>query len=350
MFDTLLEKLSKDIDSLQKFININEKLREIIEIYPSQCNTPELEYIRDNAPSSDDWRVHIRCASVTRIYAIYENFVENLVGEWVDNLPKLYPSCELLPETIKNTHRIGSTILLNDDNRRNRWELERSQIVRNLHITENSNKYKLTSAAFLLHDNNLRKEVLEKMLNSAGLNEAGASQIKPWDWIIKTPKIQELQKVIETELNLLIAYRNEAAHGNVTDELGIKGLLYFCDFVELLCQSVAEFTMCSFFSRYIEMGKLKEIGTITKYFPMPQAYEVNIYDDHLEVKKSLSVGKSVILLNETSRYCQKVVIENIRCIQNGREIDRRKIVIETIQIGLQFDKKAKKNSKIYIEI
>jgi len=85
MFEGLLNNLKDEIKTIRSIINISEKLREIIADNPSQLNTEDLKYLQANAPLGDKWLVNDHCSSITRLYALYENFVENLVGDWTDS-------------------------------------------------------------------------------------------------------------------------------------------------------------------------------------------------------------------------------------------------------------------------
>ena len=163
MFEGLLNNLKDEIKTIRSIINISEKLREIIADNPSQLNTEDLKYLQANAPLGDKWLVNDHCSSITRLYALYENFVENLVGDWTILLPQLYSCYQDLPESVRNKHQTGCATLLGNENKRNRFDsLSERDIIKNLFDTEykNTTKYNLTSAAFLLHEANLRKDQL----------------------------------------------------------------------------------------------------------------------------------------------------------------------------------------------
>ncbi|TRU67364.1 MAG: hypothetical protein EWV46_11405 [Microcystis viridis Mv_BB_P_19951000_S69D] len=181
MFEGLLNNLNDDINTIRSIINISEKLREIIANNPSQLNTEDLKYIQANAPLGDKWLVNDHCSSITRLYALYENFVENLVGDWIILLPQLYSCYQDLPESVRNQHKTGCATLLGNEYKRNRFDsLSERDSIKNLFDTEyeNTSRYNLTSAAFLLHEANLRKEQLTKLLANAGISATDS-----WQWI-----------------------------------------------------------------------------------------------------------------------------------------------------------------------
>ncbi|WP_446358366.1 MAE_28990/MAE_18760 family HEPN-like nuclease [Coleofasciculus sp. A1-SPW-01] len=125
------------------------------------------------------------CAVVTRLYAIYERFVENLIREWIQVLPDLFPVYADLEERICNTHRIGVARLLLDLTKNRFGHLSIEEVIRGLFYgaSGTGTKYELLPDAFLLHEQNLRREPLEKMFADAGIGNA-------WTWVEKYRKIK----------------------------------------------------------------------------------------------------------------------------------------------------------------
>src|SRR5262245_32532837 len=67
---------------------------------------------RSHVTDSLQWRIFAHCASVTRLYALYEGFVYELVSAWLKLVPSLYASYSELPDAIVNQHRVGVGTLL----------------------------------------------------------------------------------------------------------------------------------------------------------------------------------------------------------------------------------------------
>ena len=250
MFEGLLNNLKDEIKTIRSIINISEKLREIIADNPSQLNTEDLKYLQANAPLGDKWLVNDHCSSITRLYALYENFVENLVGDWIILLPQLYSCYQDLPESVRNKHQTGCATLLGNENKRNRFDsLSERDIIKNLFDTEykNTTKYNLTSAAFLLHEANLRKDQLTRLLVDAGISATDS-----WQWIENHKKVKNFidnnsRGSVENELKNFIELRNNSAHGKEIDTvLNANELLQLCDFVEAICQAMSELVLYCF--------------------------------------------------------------------------------------------------------
>ncbi|HAN73473.1 MAG TPA: hypothetical protein DCQ63_03665, partial [Planktothrix sp. UBA8402] len=249
MFDQLLNIVSINISTVRKIIQTNDRLREIVfgdetvAQEKSDENT-QLTNLIEYLPSKREWRVYDHCASVTRLYAIYEGFVEELITNWVQSLPEMFPLYSDLNDKIKDTHQIGvGKLLLELKKKKNRFQhLSVDKVVRGLWrgVTDGK-QYELVSDAFLLHEQNLRKEAIEQLFSGVGIPNT-------WVWVenhraIKhfVENVRARENTAEGELEQLIEYRNEAAHRAIIDEtLGETELLDLCNFVEALCKALAE--------------------------------------------------------------------------------------------------------------
>ncbi|MGF1489717.1 MAG: MAE_28990/MAE_18760 family HEPN-like nuclease [Prochloraceae cyanobacterium] len=246
MYQQFIVKAKEEISTVRSIIKTNENIRNLISKSGDRSCSKEyikiIENLKSDIPKTKDWIRYDHCFAVTQLYAIYENFVENLIGDWLIVLPKLFVSYSELDERIQNTHRVGIGRLLIDLNK-NRYEhLSIDRVISSLNDgISNEKQYELLPEAFLFHEQNLRREILEKLLADAGIDNT-------WTWVEKHRNIKNFVEEIrgsentaEGELNELISYRNEAAHGaEMNNVLRLKPLLELCDFVESFCQALVE--------------------------------------------------------------------------------------------------------------
>jgi hypothetical protein len=348
MFEEHLKIVSMNISTVSKIIHTNNSLREILfrenKVIQQLQQSDENEHwakLINNIPDEREWQIYDHCAVVTRLYAIYERFVEDLIAAWLENLPNIVNKYSDLEEKVKDTHQLGVGRLLLDLKKRRFEHLSINEVIQGLFNGVNDNeKYKLIPDAFLLHEQNLRREILDKVFADAGISNA-------WKWVDKHRKVKQFieevrggQNTAEGELNELITYRNDAAHGSsVDDVLGTKELLELGDFVDILCQSLVELVNFQVILRQAEKGKAKEIGQITEWLKQRGAAIAKIKDI------TLAVGEKSFLVNETTSYCQLATIESIMI--NG--ILKDKVVITHEQdVGLKFDIDAKKGLRLYV--
>ncbi len=347
MFEEHLKIVSINISTVSKIIHTNSSLREIVfrenTVTQQSQESEDNEYLaklKESVPDEREWKIYDHCAVVTRLYAIYERFVEDLIADWLETLPSIVTKYSDLEEKIKDTHRIGVGRLLLDLKKKRFNHLPINEVIQGLFNGVNgSEQYRLMPNAFLLHEQNLRREILDKLFADAGIPNA-------WVWVDKHRKVKQFienrggQNTAEGELKQLITYRNDAAHGaRVDDVLSTNELLELGNFVEVLCESLVELITWQVISRQIEKGKAKKIGQITEWFEQPRA-------GIAKVKKiTLSVGGKIFLVNEAASYCWLATIKSIKI----NDISEEQVVIPDEQeVGLQFDVDAKKGLSLYV--
>ncbi|MGD1920686.1 MAG: MAE_28990/MAE_18760 family HEPN-like nuclease [Pleurocapsa sp.] len=66
-----------------------------------------IDALQKDIPKTQEWRIYDHCAAVTKLYAIYENFVEDLIKDWLRLLPELFLNYDDLDDRIRNTHQSG---------------------------------------------------------------------------------------------------------------------------------------------------------------------------------------------------------------------------------------------------
>jgi hypothetical protein len=343
MFQELLNTVKVKTSTVRALIQTNERLREIVfgrgsVTRQESDEDTELTGLIKGVPGVTDWRVYDHCAVVTRLYAIYERFVENLITDWVRLLPSIFPRYVDLEETIQNTHRTGVGRLL-CDLKKNRFEhLSIDQVVQGLFRgVTGEEEYALLPDAFLLHEQNLRKGVLEQLLAGAGIQNA-------WAWVEKHRAVKHFLEVrvsentAEGELNELITYRNEAAHGAVIDNfLGSNALLELCEFIETLCQALAELVTYQVIEQQKSIGQVREIGRITEWFKKSRAAVAKVEET------SLSIRGSLFLVGEA--YCQLATIESIQI----DDVDQETVKTTSgMEVGLKFDVDAREGLRLYM--
>jgi RiboL-PSP-HEPN len=350
MFLERLRTVSDHVQTVRSIIATSKKLRGILfqsiknENSKAQRNS-ELLDLKNIAPSLNDWQVYDHCSAVTRLYAIYENFVENIITDWIVLLPNLFPNYSDLAEEVRSTHQIGVAQLLQElKKKKSRFEhLSVEEVIRGLFlgVSNSDNQYDLVPEAFLLHDQNLRKEALEKLFADAGLPKA-------WNWIERhrdmkffIEEVRANENTPEGELKQLIDYRNESAHGGIVSSfLDTNTLLALCDFVEALCRSLAELITYKIIERRKSIGQINQVGKITEWFKKPNAGVAIVKNT------SLSVGNFIFLVNERISYCQLAIIQNIQLNEENQE---KVAIVDETEVGLKFDIPAKKDLLIYIE-
>ncbi|MBO1051284.1 MAG: hypothetical protein HEQ25_04465 [Dolichospermum sp. DET73] len=346
MFENLLIAVKANISTIRSIIKTNEKMREIdfedVSLYTEETKIILMNIFQD-IPDKNNSRVYDQCAVVTRLYAIYESFVEDLIQSWLILLPDLYPNYLDLNNAIRKTYKNGVGRLLQEISKENNYRYKnfpvQKVILGLLNGETGEDKYELLPEAFLFHEQNLRKNSLEKLLTNAGIFDN-------WSWVVNHRDIKNFlkeirgnQTTLEKELNILISYRNDAAHSTKTEDwLGFKPLLELCDFVESLCQALTELVTHQVIDHKTLIGQAQEVGKITRWYDKIQVGVLKASKNCL-----LSVGGSLFLVGDS--YCKPAKIESIRN-QDDESINE----IETtpgMELKLKFDIDARKNLCLY---
>jgi len=348
MFEDILNATRENTATIRAVIQTNARLREFAfgketETVKKLKNNAQIKELLEGVPSRMKWSEYEYCGVVTRLYSIYESFVEDLITEWLKLLPQLIPRYSDLEEKIRNTHREGVGRLLLELNKRRFQNLSVEKIVKGLcEGVSDREEYELIPEAFLFHEQNLRKDILKKLLADAGIDNA-------WNWVKKhrdvkrfVEEIKENQNTVEGELEQLIYYRNEAAHRFDSSKyeykkIGTQDLLDLTYFIESLSQALAELVTYRIIEIKISSGKARNIGQITEWFKKPRAAVAIINDI------SLSVGDNLFLVSEESSYCRFATIESMRI--NDRPQTKLQITATT-ELGLKFDIEAKKGLNV----
>lgn len=348
MFQELLKTVRVNVSTVRSIIKTNEKLRKIAfgegaltkqELKEDAASI--LTILIQDMPQLQKWQIYEHCAVVTRVYAIYERFVEDLITDWIQRLLELFPLYSDLEQRVRDTYLSGVEQLLLNLNKNRFKHLSPERVVRGLSQgVIGEDKYELLADAFLLHEQNLRRQPLEKLFADVGIPNA-------WAWVEKhraiknfVEEIRGSQNTAEGELNELISYRNDAAHGEPIDNfLGSDALLEQCDFVESLCQALAEVVTYQVIERKKSIGQAREIGQITEWFQKAKAAIAKVEET------TLLVGGSVFLVSEGSSCCQLANIESIQI--NDISIKQLQTTIG-MEVGLKFDVDARKGLCLYM--
>lgn len=344
MLQPILSRTHQNIATIQGAIKLQEKLT-VMALDSSPDAPPESDPIREvieliQTMGKQQWQRYNYCAALTRLYVAYEEFVEDLIKEWVRRLPAIMAYSDL-GDRIQNTHREGVGRLLIELPKKRFKRLNVETVVSSLFngVSGHAN-YELIPEAFLMNEQNLRKEVLEKLLADAGIENA-------WAWVEKHREVtgffQEFLgkgNTAEAQLNELINYRNEAAHsGIINHTISSQLLLNLCLFIKAICQALSELVTYHLLTCKASQGQAREIGKINRWFDKIAAARARIQSGNL------SVGGTVFLVNKNACYCCAARIESIVLNEESREtvaVDR-----ET-EIGLKFDVLAKKGLSLYV--
>jgi hypothetical protein len=287
----------------------------------------QLEEIRSEAPSNSSWQVYDHCAAFTRLYAVYEEFIEELISDYLRILPELYEKHEDLPEGITKQHRIGTgQILLKMGKDGPYKHLNEKQVIADLaQALVGDVNYKLLRDAFLIDPQNYRAEVLGRLFGYLGIGNC-------WAWIEKHPLVvaymdreRDPTETAATVLNEFVEYRNKAAHTNVVEIVATEEVKSIADCIMVICEALAQLVMKQVIRRRELLGQTSVVGNVVHEFS----------DCIVGVRMragTVIVGDEVVA--QQKHACYKVTVRSIQIEDVPYE---RLDVIDDQEIGLRLD-------------
>lgn len=193
------------------------------------------------APNLTEEKIFRHCATVNRLYGVYENFVEAVLAFWLARLPR-YRDFSDLPDTFRNAYRMGISRIIRDSEARKYRRLAPLGDVLAKYVSSlrGESPWELVEEALTTHDRNLRRSEFENMFNSVGLEGA-------WSILEGNPSVDSLtvkggaNNSLEKMILNLVTYRNDASHGTPDDILSADTLREWIEFVKAFCDALAAF-------------------------------------------------------------------------------------------------------------
>jgi len=243
MFATALNLLDSQISELQSLLKFNERIRSASQLSESINGIPTA-IVSLPAPTIS---ISNHCVGVTRLYAIYEAYVDTIIREWLSKLPEIYSSYVMLPKEIHKAYRAGVAHILSryGENNPHYENLSERKVVDGFHAgLSGKSTYSLLPDAFLTSPNNYRWETLNEIVHKVGI--LGVE--RELDYLVDSGAGQTS---IRAELNSLVDYRNQAAHIAVIDDiLAVNRIIEISEYIRNLCHRLSDVGV----SAYIKNG------------------------------------------------------------------------------------------------
>lgn len=313
------EKVLRDIAATCTLAQFNDHIRSHfideadLSAVATQAGATRYVEARRNVAEPLQWKVFSHCASVTRLYALYEGFVYELISAWLTIVPSLYGSYARLPEAIIKQHRVGVGVLLQKLGGGSRTEkLTELSIVQPIFSGLNGQQsFTLIPDAFFIDLRNLRHDELCGLFKKVSLDDLGS-------WLAGHTDLKAMCDEAGTtpvgRLTELIDFRNEASHAReeIDETLGVSAFQDIADFIQALCVALHQFVIVKYIDVLQNMGRLELLGKITEFFPRPEAAILTT-----QAAVRLSVGDEVIARGR--RSCISVQIADLQDHDQGIE-------------------------------
>jgi MAE_28990/MAE_18760-like HEPN len=340
-----IEALKKNLDELMLVAQVNENIRKHFagdgDLSTAAYKIDASNYLlaQNSIPEQLVWRIYDHSAFITRLYALYETFVLDLIRKWLEYLPRFYPLWVDLPDVVSVNYRIGIGVLLNKFGGPRTSHLTEVSLITGLFSgLSGKRKYSLMPEAFLMDLQNLRDSELINLTNKVGM-----AKFESW-FINGNSKLGVFCAAnslsVKNKLKEFIEFRNQCAHGSIDidDLLGVSELLLLKEFIFFTCESIVEFVLwniCQNASQKKYNSKCKKVGEIIEYY---SRHDVSIVKMN---KGRLAVGETLVIKNSYECYYTQVVSIQMDNIDVGEAV-----VKKGIELGVKFSKKIKRGSDV----
>ncbi len=340
MYSSFLYRTQEAISALKKHIQTSDRFRTAVFDGTLKCasGTPCFDLALNSvktAPDSLHWRIIDHCTAVTRIYAIYEQFTHEMIREHLSFLQDRLSFSEL-PDAIRSSYRLGIARILERKEGPRFADLDLAHLIAGYDRALAGENYTLEPRAMLIHEQNLRLPELQRLMKTCSIDN-----VEPW--IEKHPAVEKFFNIEDRltssatkEMNELIKYRNDAAHGSIdiSDILDSNGLIEFCDFISVVCEAISERVQLSGLNLIEKNDMIDNLGSIKELFR----------DNMIAIGSVLGffkVGITVYICGETYCFERKIISLQL----NDEQYDSL-ILTVTTELGMGFNAPVRNSAAI----
>ena len=309
MFSALMQQLRDELDKAELISQLNENIRNLLlgidenvigsgeRTGPSPQCIDSLKAVVGTLPSKVDWQIYDHYASVGRLYAAFERYVNELVRAYVGMLPSLYRTLGDLPETIATNHRIGiGQILQKIGTRKSYRNIDETTAIRALSSGQSDGSgYTLIPEAFLVEKLNYRMDVIGPIFSSLDIEQCAFR-------VEAHPMVRELientigqSTTAASELERFIRYRNDAAHDVPEEILSHDEVMKLRGLIIAIGTALADIVRKKVLQRHVDIGNTRSIGKVTE-----SHYKGSVIVLVLEAEERLAIKDLLCISDERS--------------------------------------------------
>jgi len=277
------------------------------------------------------------CAAITRVYALFEKAVADLVEEYLLLLPKIQPTYSQLDSEVRVNYRVGVGAILGkwkSDAASRYSHLAESAIAAGLTDGLRNQPYSLLADAFLTDTDNYRADTLKKLFKRCGFDDAFAS-------VAKNDEVQEFCRLnlgtetAESYLNEFVRTRNDAAHGSTTTTSSVKQICDYADFVILVVKVLASVLRSRTIRDGVSTGHSLLVGKV-----------IHRFSDNIVGIEAVSAGPIAAgdILFAGAKQIDPVTVLRLQIEETTHEV----IALSPgLQFAVKLDKRIPENSGLY---
>lgn len=290
-------------------------------------------------------------AVIISLYGCYENYIDNLLGVYLDIMLENVSTYDQLPEKLKKKYRAKFGEYLTNPQRFNKLDLDLSKEVSNYNELLQSNLSGSMSKKFAIaHSGNLHVQEIFDLINVLGIEDSKDKVLDSYmfkkfhlengmDELEFNTKRARNKEDFFLPIEILVEQRNSVAHSwNVEDRITFREINdVIIPFLRMICACVCRLCVCSAFN----------LNSDHQLFENQQP--IKIIDNRIvcfnNQNKRISIGDYIIYESDE--------IIKVACIKN-MQINRRDILHiseeDSKDIGLEIDNAIRETDKLKMVI
>jgi len=325
MFQHLFNKASQKIEVINYLLDEHERLSATAE----------------HVSRRTEIKVFSIASSVTRLYAIYEFYVETILSDYLDSIADLIEYKDL-PDGLQTEYRLGISHILSRIDQGRYKHLNHENVVNFYHTAVSGGQpYQFVTDALVRHEQNLRLNILSNLFSRLGLDNFESWAINH-NLMIEYFELDVVPKEsIENQIKDMVDLRNDASHGEIDNLVNVEIMKSNCNFIIKFLEVIRQFVSKKLITEMKSKGKVIELGKVTESFGGNGAFI-------LTAEEGVSITKSDRVFIVESNKCSSQHIESIQL--NDSSIDTLNVTNDGLEIGLKCPLLVKSNAYLYKEI
>lgn len=283
---------------------------------------------------------------IISLYGFLEQYLEEIVKDYIENLNLIITKFDLLPEKISKNHfNLSLNLISKVESSKYKGPLTKEFIINNLHscINQYSN-YKLTKEAFSQHSANFRVQVIDETFAQIGIENLSNLLIKDSEFITFLYGEGIIESLDNISVNSSLSYINElaelrnfVAHGISNDIIGNDMLKKYVNFLyhygiaidKVITNNLLLHSIPNNYSQLGEIKNLYQNGNVICLF---------------NNNNTLNIGDTIIGKNSVEIVQSKIL--GIRLDDNDIESINHELNVE---IGIRLERPFKANYTVFVK-
>ncbi|WP_163921848.1 MAE_28990/MAE_18760 family HEPN-like nuclease [Photobacterium sp. Alg240-V54] len=322
MFQPLYDKTSQNIEVIKHLLDEHQRISSVA----------------TSVSQRRDIKIFSIASSVTRLYAVYESYIETILSDYLDSIADLVVFSDL-SDGFRTEYRLGISHILSRIDQGRYKHLNHEDIVNRYHTALNGGQpYQFVTDALVRHEQNLRFNIINNLFSKLGLDNFDSWSSKHPLMAVFFESDSVTKEMIENEIKTFVELRNDGSHGEIDDLIDIEIMKSYCQFIISFLEVIRQFVSKNLIDLMVDKGLIIKLGKVTESFGQNGAFILTAKKDTL-----ISVSDKIYISSNNTFSSQYIDSIRLNDVQN----ETLEIIDDNLEVGLKCQTLIKNNSIIY---